>query len=177
MDKLEQIFRHLKLLNSLRTRVRSRSVITPVIVDMFDQLIAEKPCALVRIALESAMFEQKDNDTLFFGEESWAAFLQREVSQQHPFIKNFSSEQVWQEFFEKYQLMTREFLMTCLRNTSRQHRGAKRFCRDLQILISEGNYTDETILQENRLELRKHNTVGLLLSIKMTLTTMIRYLN
>lgn len=71
----------------------------------------------------------------------------------------------------------REFLTNSLRNTPRQNRGCKRFCKDLSVLIAEGNYTDETILGDNRLELRKYNTVGLLLSIKMTLTFMVRQMN
>lgn len=74
-------------------------------------------------------------------------------------------------------LMTREMLINSLRNTSRQHRGCKRFCKDLSILIAEGNFTDEMILADNRMELRKFNTVGLLLSIRMTLNAMIRYLD
>ena len=74
-------------------------------------------------------------------------------------------------------MMAKEFLTTCLRNTARQHRGTKRFCKDMAVLIAEGNYTDDQILSENRVELRKHNTVGLLVSIRMTVTAMIRFVN
>jgi len=48
-------------------------------------------------------------------------------------------------------MMMKELMIVCLRNPSRQHRGAKRFFKDLAILMSEGNYTDENILEENKI--------------------------
>lgn len=45
------------------------------------------------------------------------------------------------------------------------------------ILVGEGNFTDETILSENNLELQRHNTVGLLISVQMTLENIVRYYN
>lgn len=84
---------------------------------------------------------------------------------------------MWLDFFDKYLLMTREVVLNSLRNTSRQRRGAKRFFGDLGILIQEGNYTDEVLLNGNNIPVRKHNTVALLLSINLTLLAMARYMN
>ena len=44
-------------------------------------------------------------------------------------------------------------------------------------MTSEANFTDENILAENNLAMEKTNTVGLLISIRMTMAVMIRYLN
>ena len=92
MDKLDQISRHFRLLNSLRTRVRSRSITSQAIMGLFDQLLVEKPCALVRIAIESSMMVATESDTLLFGEESCSAFFKREITQVHPFIKPYSED-------------------------------------------------------------------------------------
>lgn len=92
----------------------------------------------------------------------------------HPFIKPHSNEQIWVDYFDKYQLMCKEYLLTCLRNPSRQHRGGKRFCKDMAILIAEGNFTDETILTEKNIQVKKSNTVGLLSSIRLSLASMRR---
>lgn len=164
-------------MNSIRARVRSRTIITPAIEAALDSLIKERPCALVRIAFENSMFVSKSDEWYFFNEESWPTFLQREVSQLHPFIKAHAEDQIWLEFFEKYALMSKEYLVNCLRNTSRQHRGAKRFSKDFMILIAEGNFTDETLLAQKNFEVKKHNTVGLLVSIRLTLAHMIRFMN
>ncbi len=43
--------------------------------------------------------------------------------------------------------------------------------------MAEGNFTDETILSDNKVELQKHTTVGLLVSINMSLENMVRYYN
>lgn len=95
----------------------------------------------------------------------------------HPFIKPFTNEQVWLDFFDKYQIMAKESIYVSLKNTARQHRGMKRFCKEMSILIAEANFTDETILSENNMQVAKHNSVNLILAIRMTQTFMLRYLN
>ena len=97
----------------------------------FDGLISEKPCGWIRIALERVIFiESEHGENSFFGEESFESFMRRDVQAIHPLYKPFMNEQLWNDFFEKYILMTREYLLTCLRNPARQHRYAKRFCKD-----------------------------------------------
>ena len=44
-------------------------------------------------------------------------------------------------------------------------------------MTGEANFTDENILAENNLSMEKTNTVALLISIRMTMAVMIRYLN
>ena len=56
--------------------------------------------------------------------------MRRDVQAIHPLYKPFMNDQLWNDFFEKYILMTREYMLTCLRNPARQHRYAKRFCKD-----------------------------------------------
>ncbi len=73
--------------------------------------------------------------------------------------------------------MTKEYLNVSLRNTSRQHRGTKRFCKDLQILLSEANFVDEIILSQFQIQLKKTNTVCLLSSIRLANDALRRYLH
>ena len=125
------------------------------------------------------MFVERDDtkELYLFDEESFEAFMKRETVTIHTFIKPYSNDQVWTEFFEKYLLMSREQLTTCLRNVPRQHRNAKRYFKDLAILTSEATFTDETIHVDNNIQLQKHNTVAILLSLRLTLTAMTRYLS
>ena len=90
-------------------------------VAKFDQFISEKPCSLVRIAVEKAMFvEQKEfNELVLFNVEPFNAFIKREMLQIHTFIKPYTNEQVFTEFFDKYILMVKESLNVTLRNPSR----------------------------------------------------------
>ena len=103
--------------------------------------------------------------------------MRRYVFLLHPTAKRHQADQLWLDYFDKYLLMTKEAVLSSLRNTSRQRRGAKRFFRDLGILIEEGNYTDERLLNASNVQPRKHDTVALLLSINLTLLTMERYMN
>jgi heme oxygenase len=91
--------------------------------------------------------EDHADEVIFFNEEPFEAFIRRQVVEVHPFIKPFLNEKVWTEFFEKFLMMMKELLFVHLRNQTRQHRGAKRFFKDLAILMSEGNFTDEMILE------------------------------
>ena len=71
-----------------------------------------------------------------------------------PLVRDIQDEAIWTDFFDKYLLLTREFIHVSLRNISRQNRGAKRFCRDLSILIAEANFTDEAILAQRKMPLK-----------------------
>ena len=176
--KIERIYKHLHKLLSIKNRVKAKEICVEAIVYAFDGLVADKPCAFVRVAFETAMFVQADhNEHVFFGEEFFSAYLRREVFHLHPFIRNFEQEQCWIEFYEKYLLMSKEYLLSCLRNPSRQHRRAKMFCKDMQMLTAEANYCDETIITTHNIQLQKHYTVSLIMTIRMTLSSMLRYLN
>lgn len=119
------------MLVELKRRTRAREIIYQFIVAALDKLIDQKACSWVRIAFERVIFiHTQHNEAILFGEEPWFSFVKRDVLTIHPFIKNYMNEQVWLDFFDKYQLMSKEFLLVCLRNPSRQHRGAKRFCKD-----------------------------------------------
>jgi hypothetical protein len=74
-------------------------------------------------------------------------------------------------------MMSRECMAQALRNVARQRRISKRIFNDFNILINEGNYSDEVILENHEIEPRAGNTVCLQMSIMMTLTNMLRYLN
>ena len=88
----------------------------------FDGFIAEKPCAWVRTVVERVVFQERrqhQEETSFFGEESYESFIRRDVQVIHPIYKPFMNDQLWCDFFEKYLLMSREFLLHCLRNPTR----------------------------------------------------------
>ena len=48
------------------------------------------------------MFIEKSDEISLFNIESFGAFIKREMVQIHPFIKPYTNEQVFIEFFEKY---------------------------------------------------------------------------
>lgn len=77
----------------------------------------------------------------------------------------------------KYDLMTRERILMSLRNSARQRRQNRRFFNDLSILITEANYTDESLLSSKGIQVTQSNTTALSLSISMTLEMMVRYLD
>jgi len=91
------------------------------------------------------------------------------VLQSNPFVEKYWQESVWTDFIGKYQLMVKEKVMMALRNPARKRRYTKRFFNDLQILITEGNFTDEKLLTKNNIKINQTNTTGLSLSIGMTL--------
>ena len=62
--------------------------------------------------------------------------------------------------------MQKEQIYVCMRNPSRQHRGIKRFAKDMAILTQEANYADDTILKEHKLKVGKANTIALLVTIR-----------
>jgi hypothetical protein len=67
--------------------------------------------------------------------------------------------------------------MMALRNPARQRRSTRRFFNDLQILVDDANYTDDTLLRSKNIQTTKANTTALSLSISMTLEMMVRYLD
>lgn len=114
-----EIQRHFILLNTIKDRVKAREITTKEIIKTLDQLVLEKPCALIRLAFENTMFVNKIHETYFFNADSLSQYLKREVTKVHLFIRDYCEEQVWTDFFEKYILMMREQLILCLRNLPR----------------------------------------------------------
>jgi hypothetical protein len=49
--------------------------------------------------------------------------------------------------------MVKEKVTLALRNPARKRRYTKRFFNDLQILVSEGNFTDEKLLTKNNIKI------------------------
>ena len=70
--------------------------------------MSEKPCNLVRLVFENTMFVQQGEELMFFNEDTFASVMKREIVNVHIFIGQFTDEDVWGEFFEKYLLMMRE---------------------------------------------------------------------
>ena len=130
----------------------------------------------MRLIYEKHLFAGPNQDILC-NEEPFEDFTRRYVFLINPTAKQFQSDQVYLEYMDKYLLMTKELVISSLRNTSRQRRGAKRFFNDLAILIQEGNFTDDILLSKNDVQPAKHTTVCLLLSINLTLVSMLRYLD
>ena len=84
------------MLLELKNKVRSRTVYYDKIVKTVDGLMADKPCALVRIIYEMALFrpriEHDEMELYLLDEEPWGTFLRREIVQIHPFIRPFVEE-------------------------------------------------------------------------------------
>lgn len=98
------------------------------------------------------------------------------IAQIHPFALKYDSEELWHEFFGKYMLMVKEKLIVYQRNQSRQRRSNRRFFNDLQVLVQDANYTDEVCLRQKNIRVTPSNTIGLSITIGMTLECMTRHL-
>ena len=61
VEKLDQIYKHFHMVLDLKNKVSTRSVILNDIEVAFDQLISERPCALVRLAMERTAFVENDD--------------------------------------------------------------------------------------------------------------------
>ena len=64
-----EIQRHFILLNSIKDRIKERKITTKEIIKTLDQLVLEKPCALIRLAFENTMFVTKVHEAYFFNTE------------------------------------------------------------------------------------------------------------
>ena len=169
---------HFTLLNELRSQAKARELCFPDLLLHLDRVVAKKPCSLVKLVFERVLFTDTETEqNVLLHAEPFEDFMRRYVFLLHPSAKRHQADQLWLDYFDKYLLMTKEAVLSSLRNTSRQRRGAKRFFRDLGILIEEGNYTDERLLNASNVQPRKHDTVALLLSINLTLLTMERYMS
>lgn len=78
----------MSLLVQIKDRVRAKDLITQALTKILDGWMDEKPCAFVRLAFNHAMFiSNAAGETEIMGVESWEAFLLREVTNVHHFIK------------------------------------------------------------------------------------------
>ena len=144
---------------TIRDGVSRKEIMIYDILHYFDQFLTSKPSSFMRIVYESTAFGADGEQ--FMGVETLKDFVARTVFQLHPFIKNFSEDKLWNEYFGKYSLMVKETLTNALRNVCRQKRGISRLLNDLNILISEGNYTDDTLLNKKKIRVTETNTTGL----------------
>ena len=75
-------------------------------------------------------------------------WLEIYVLQVTPYAEKHKDNKLWEDYLYKYELMIRERLSICLKNSPRQRRHTKRLFNDLQILIQEANYTDDQLLSK-----------------------------
>lgn len=76
----------------------------------------------------------------------------------------------------KYGYMYREQVARCLRNKSFGRKSLRNFFKDLDILIGDGNFLDETLKESSNLRNPEPITDNLLLAITTYLDAMIEYL-
>lgn len=137
-----------------------------------DNFTNSKPASFTRLVYESFIL---GGDNLL-QVVSLSKYLEDYVLQLNAHASKNLKEQLWQAFFQKYEVMTREKICNALRNSSRQRRQSRRFFSDLAILTNEANWTDEQLLAKRGQTVDHTKTVCLGLSIAMTLEMMTRYL-
>ena len=64
------------MLVEIKNRVKAKNILTFGIINYLDAIIAQKPCAFVRMAYNLAMFvTDSHNETFICGEEAWDCFV------------------------------------------------------------------------------------------------------
>lgn len=145
----------------------------PDLLHRLDLFTSGKPASFTRLIYEFVVL----SDTHILQIQPIERYLTVHILQVNPFITKYTEEPVWLDFLRKYDLMTRERITMCLRNSARQRRQNRRFFADLAILTNEANYTDEQLLRAKMIKVSQCNTTALSLSISMTLEMMVRYLD
>ena len=84
---------------------------------------------------------------LFYGNKSFeiriADFMKAEFEQQYASSKKYWDYYFFNEFMAKVGIMLRERLIMNLRNTNRNRRSYKRYMKDMNIMVTEGNVIDQ----------------------------------
>lgn len=97
-------------------------------------------------------------------------YLLQEVCEIYPATIPNLNDDFFMEFYDKYCIMFRESVFRTLRNITRQRRSFKRYFEDIQILVNEANWTDDSILQKNKQRMNYENTPCLVMSINLFIT-------
>lgn len=145
----------------------------PDLLARLDLFTSGSPASFTRLVYEQVVI----TDTHILQVVPVEQYLTNFILQTNPFISKFIEEPIWTDYLKKYDLMTRERITMCLRNSARQRRQNRRFFADLAILTNEANFTDEKLLRSKKINVTQSNTTALSLSIGMTLEMMVRYLD
>jgi len=137
-----------------------------------------KDCAaspLGRLVFEKILFPH--NEDRLFGGASFMAFLENGCRELYPHaINSHIIDHDFISFVMKYALVSRQMLFSGLKNPARQRRSVLRHFDDLNILMSEANYTDDLILQKTKQNPNSINTVALNMSLGLVSRSMSGYL-
>lgn len=105
------------------------------------------------------------------------AFLEGGCRETYPnAIRTHIEDQEFIQFVMKYAMVSRQMLFNGLKNPARQRRNINRLFEDLNILMGEANYTDDSVLQRNKLAPNQINTVALNMSLTLVSRAQLEYL-
>mmetsp|Transcript_9793 Transcript_9793/g.7377 ORF Transcript_9793/g.7377 Transcript_9793/m.7377 type:complete len:139 (+) Transcript_9793:877-1293(+) len=132
-----------------------------------DKFVVKSPCSLLKIIYERAIFSGTPNSLTIFGIPI-RNFMEKGIKEQHPFIEKYFELPQFNEFLHKYSIVTKEMLINGLRSKARQRRVMQRLFEDFAIVLNEGNFADENILSTLHQKVKSNNTVGIALTINMS---------
>jgi len=142
---------------------------------LMDHFLVNIPCPMLKIIFEREIFSDIPQSLLVFGKEI-KNFLEKGIKEQHPFIVNYFENPNFNEFLYKYSIVTKELLINSLRSKARQRRCLSKVFEDLSIVLNEGNFADEKLLSTTNQNVKKNNTVGIALTVNMSVQCQINYL-
>ena len=114
---LDTMTSHFVLLNDLKGKVKGKDICFPDLILYLDQIMEQNACSFVRVVYERVVFAGQGSTLC--NEEPFEDFMRRYVFLLNPSVKQHQADQLWLEYFDKYLLMTKELVLTCLRNASR----------------------------------------------------------
>lgn len=125
------------------------------------------------------MYEKQilSESMLIFGRIEFSEFLKLALFELQPFSKEHYDDEEFKDFFNKYAIISREYIFKCLRNKARQRRIITKYFDDLGILLNEANGLDERILKKTGQQAKSGNTVALTMTINLLLSIYLDYLN
>lgn len=189
-------------MHAVAAEVKANTISPTVFIDKIEKFMKQKPVGFTRILQEYLIhppvysnldgkqpFIQDREITknfdlrnfFFFGKVEYqtniANYLIHEIVEVFPRMAAFLDNPAFQQYvMSKYGYMYRETIARCLRNKSFGRKSLRNFFKDLDILIGDGNYLDETLKESSNLRNPEPITDNLMLSITTYLDAMIEYL-
>jgi hypothetical protein len=106
-----------------------------------NKLSEKNPSSLLRLLIEKTVIPDSQKMIMYEG-ISIQEFMRKQIIELFPFISKHFDHEDFQEFYSKYCMMIREFLLKSIRNPSRQRRSLPKYYEDFNILLNDANYHD-----------------------------------
>jgi hypothetical protein len=127
-------------LNALNELKQNTLYYEDLIFDL-NKLSEKNPSSLLRLLIEKTVIPDSQKMIMYEG-ISIQEFMRKQIIELFPFISKHFDHEDFQEFYSKYCMMVREFLLKCIRNPSRQRRSLPKYYEDFNILLNDANYHD-----------------------------------